>query len=466
MTSESKDAKEEKATASGAGGRQSRAAILDGPIRSTLFHLTWPMMLTALLNSWQVLIAVFWIGRLIGTSGLTTIAVMEPVFTILMLISGAAHVGVQVMTAKATGKGEGDAIPVIINGGYLALTWAVTVSIVGLVLLGPITKGLAGDIAIVDDLQRFLIPWLVFYAASNISGVTMFAVSATGWTRFGVIQTIVSIGLVLTLMPLFIAGFDLDLAGVSLSDGISDTLLLALTGFALYRFRDDLGLGAWRRPHWRVDFGIWRQIAGVGLFYQAARAMDFVSQAVMVRIIMESGRKADVAAYGVTFLLISHAAGALSCFGVAGSIMIGQNVGAKQPERAKAILRSTLIVLGCFGAGLVLLASYPAPLIRIFTDDPDVVARATDTVAALRWTVPPALMSVALLRSYTAVSANKLGNTLSIVCALLAIAIASVWPGEPLPRVTAGLLISQYLRLVVLILFYRRSFGRALRVHS
>jgi Na+-driven multidrug efflux pump len=453
---------EKKEDASGAGGRHSRAAILDGPIQGTLFRLAWPMAVTSLINGWQVVASMFWVGRLIGTAGLSTLAVMEPVLTILGLISGATYVGVQVLTAKATGSQDEKAIPIIVNGGYLAMLWALIVSVVGLILIAPITNLLAGNVGIEPSLKSYLIPWLLFYTAPVIGGVTMFAVSATGWTRFGLIQTVLSIAFVVTLTPLFIAGFDLGIAGVAISDGSADTLLLLLTGFVLYKYRSDLGLGQWRRSHWRLDFSLWRKIAGVGVFYQAARAMDFVAQALMVRIIMESGRAADVAAYGVTLTLIGTTTGAISCIGVAASIMIGQNVGAKKLERARQIVGVAIAWLATIGCGLVLLASYPEPLIGLFTDDPVVISQAADTVAGLRWTMPAGLVSGALLRIYTAVSANKLGNSLSIICALLAIVIASVLPGEPLTRVTAGLVTSWYVRLVVLALFYRRSFGAAL----
>jgi Na+-driven multidrug efflux pump len=442
-----------------AGGRRSRDAILGGPIAPTLFALAWPMAISALINGWQVLISIFWIGRLVGTDGLSTIAIMDPVFQILALVTGAAHVGVQVLTAKATGQQEGSAIPVIVNGGYLAASFALLVTVVGIVALGPIAHALAGDVGVAHSLESYLLPWLLFFVAPTLNGVTMFAISATGWTRFGLIQTVLAIGLALALTPLFLGVFDLGVAGAAISDGTSDLLLLVLTCVGLYKFRDQLELGTWKREHWRVDLRLWKEIASVGFFYQAARAMDFVAQIVMVRIIMESGRAADVAAYGVVTLLIGNTTGALSCLGVAGSIMVGQNVGAKQPARARAILRTSVTWLAVISLGLVALASFPEPLIRVFTDDPEVVARAADTVAGLRWTMPAGLVSAALLRTYTAVSKNKLGSTVSVACAFIAIGVASLVPGEPLERVTLGLVVSQYLRLCILALFYRRSFS-------
>jgi Na+-driven multidrug efflux pump len=340
-----------------------------------------------------------------------------------------------------------------VAGGF-----ALVVAASGLVLIGPLSRALAGDIGVAVELRAYLVPWLFFFIVPTLNGVLMFAVNATGWTRFGLIQTVLAIGFVMAFTPLFVAVFHLGLTGVAISDGLSDTMLLLLGCWAIYKFRKELALGDWRPSHKRPDFTLWKEIVGVGLFYQAARAMDFVAQGFMIRILMESERASDVAAYGVTMLLIGNVTGALSCVGVAGSIMVGQNVGAKQPDRARQVLRTTVIWLVGISCVLVAIATFPQPLIRVFSSDPAVIERATATVHGLRWTMPAGLVSATLLRSYTAVSKNKLGATLSIVCALAAMLIASVVSGNPLERVITGLVASQYLRVAVLALFYKRSF--------
>ncbi|MDB4957890.1 MAG: family efflux transporter [Myxococcales bacterium] len=458
-TDETSGDRESTGNTGAAGGRHGRAAILEAPLAGTLLRMTWPMTVTALISSWQGLIAIFWVGRMIGTFGLTTIAIWDPVFVILGLLSASAHIGVQVLTARATGRGDGQAIPVIVNGMYLGLAWAVVVAVVGLSQLGPITHALAGNTDVATGLRSFLVPWLLFYPVPVISGIAIFAVDATGWTRFGLIQTTISIVFVAVLMPVFVGAFDLGLAGVAISDGCSDTLLLLLTCAALYKFRNGLGLGDWSRRNLRVDFRLWWQVARVGVLYQAARAMDFVAQAVMVRIIIGAGRDADVAAYGLTLHLITMPTGAISCFGVAASIVIGQNVGAGKPARAKATLRLAVKWLALAGGGLIAIASFPEPLLRLFTDDAHVIARATATIGVLRWTIPAALVSGALLRAYTAISSNRLSSMVSIFCSAGAIVVASVLPGTPLERVGTALIASQYLRLLGLALLYRRSFA-------
>ena len=444
-----------------AGGPRSRDAILGAAIQPTLFRLAWPAMASTLLGEIQTFISMFWIGRLIGELGLATLGVVAPVFTTLGLIAGAAHIGVQVLAARAAGSADGKAIPIVVNGSYLGLAWGLAVTFVGLVLLGPITRALAGGLDIAGTLQPYLFVWLMFYAMPVVSGVTIFAVNATGWTRFGMIQSIVSIGLLVVLMPLFVGALHLDLVGVALSDGCSDVILLSLTCYALYRFRNDLGLGTWKRSDWRLDVRLWRDILHVGLFFQIARGMDFIAQVALVRVIMRSGTAA-VAGYGLAMFIMTMAVSAVGCIGGAAGIMIGQNVGARNPERATACLRIAVTWLAILGAALIALATFPGPVLRIFTGNDKVVAQATETIHALRWMMPAGMMSGALLRAYTAVSPNKLGNSISIGCAVFTIVAANTWPGAPLASVAVAVITSQYLRLGLLAALYRRLFSAAI----
>jgi len=452
----------EAAGASGAGGRSSRAAILEAPIQATLVRLAWPVAATALLGEAQGFISTFWIGRLIGVAGLATLAVMSPVLIALALVGGAVQLGVQVLAARSAGSQDGKALPIIVNGAYLAVAWGFMVMALGLALFHPITRALAGDLAIAGSLGNYLLPFFLFYPVPMVSGVAVFAIGATGWTRFGLIQSVVSIGLLVALMPVFASVLDFGLGGVALSDGCSDVLLLLLSCYAIYRFRNDLGLGAWQRAYRRLDLGLWRRILAIGLPYQLARSMDFIAQAILVRVMMESGQNATVAGYGVAMLVITLAVSVFGSLGVAAGVMIGQNVGAKQPERARTIVHLAVTQMLALGIIVAVVMPFADPVFRIFTDDNKVVVQAASVARALTWIIPARMLSAALLRAYTAVSPNKLGNSLSIVCGAITIVIAYTWPGTELERVTVAVLASGYLRLVLLAVLYRRYFSAAI----
>jgi Na+-driven multidrug efflux pump len=454
------------AGARGAGGRSSRAAILDGPIPATLVRMAWPIGASALLGEAQGVISTFWIGRLIGVAGLATLAVVGPVLVALALVGGAVPLGVQVLTARSAGSQDGRALPIIVNGAYLAIAWGVAVMAIGLALLHPINHALAGDLAIAGSLERYLFPFLLFYPVPMISGVVTFAVGATGWTRFGLIYNVVSIGLMVALMPVFAGVLDLGLAGVALSDGCSDMLLLLLSCYVIHKLRNDLGLGVWQRMHRRLDLASWRRILVAGVPYQLARGMDFVTQVALVRVMMASGDNATVAGYGVAMVVITLAVSVVGSLGVAAGIMVGQNAGAKQWARAQAIVRFTLTWLAILGVALAILAAFAEPVFRLFSDDARVVSEAAAIAGALRWSIPANMLGSLMLRAYTAIAPNKLANALSILCGAITIVLAHVWPGAALERLTVAVLAGSYLRLIVLSSVYPRYFPRYFRATS
>jgi Na+-driven multidrug efflux pump len=445
----------------GAGGRRSRTAILEGPVGPTLFGLAWPMAGMLVLDQSQVFLTALFAGRLIEGDSLAALAVMSPVLLVLSLVTGALHVGVQVLVARSGGRGDGHAIPIVVNGLYMSMAWGVAVTLFALWQLPSLASALAGDLDIAKDLESYFLPWSCFYSATVIAGVVMFAVTGTGWTRFALGRSVAALALMLALVPIFVNVLGLGLAGLSLSDGISDTLLLVLACVALYKFRNDLELGPWRREHWRPDTGLWWRILSVGAPYQLARVTAAVAQIAMVRVLMTSNDADLVAGYGIAMLVIMMVLGlAGGCISAATGIMVGQNAGAGNLVRAKQSLGVALRWTAGLGVAVIVLTTFAEPVYGSFTDDPETVSHADSIMSILRWAVPASLVNGVLLRSYTALAANKLGNFVATGCSLLAIAAVLVLPGNPVELVTAVAVASAYVQLALVAVITRRAFAR------
>ena len=446
-----------------AGGPRSRDAIMSGPILATLVGLAWPMLAATFLGQLVDLVSMFWAGKLIGTGAIALVSLLGPLFTALLHLVSAVPVGVQVLVATSVGKGDGESPAIIVNGAYLVLAITLAITAVGLTQLGPISAALAGDLDLAAELERYLVPWCLFYPVPALAMVISYGVAAGGWTRFGLLQTFMTLALVTVLLPFFIAGCDLGLAGMAVADGVSDTVLLLFTWAALRRYRDDLlGLGEWRREAYRVTGRIWRRILAVGLPPQLVRSADFVAQVVFVRIVIGDGEVAT-AAYGVAMLLFLFPGSVTLALGNAAGIMIGHNAGAANAERARASLRLALISGVGFATAIALLSVLVTrPLVGLLTDDPAVVAEAVATLDLLRFALPPLAVMQCLLRAYTAVGRNKLASALSSGVTAASIAVAYLHPGSGLEAVVTALLVSTYGKAALLAAIYRGSFRREL----
>ena len=61
------------------GGAQSRQAILSGPIVKVMSQLAWPVFVRSSLGMIGPLLAMFWMGRLVGTVGVALVLIQATV---------------------------------------------------------------------------------------------------------------------------------------------------------------------------------------------------------------------------------------------------------------------------------------------------------------------------------------------------------------------------------------------------
>jgi len=125
--------------------------------------------------------------------------------------------------------------------------------------------------------------------------------------------------------------------------------------------------------HLGVNFKIIGRLVKLSLGTIGQNLIGTTSWIVLVRIISVFGSEI-VAGYTIAIRIISFVM--LPSWGIsnAASTLVGQNLGAKKPERAERAVMITswvnMILLGIIGLVLVAL---PAPFIRLFIEDPAVV---------------------------------------------------------------------------------------------
>ena len=133
--------------------------------------------------------------------------------------------------------------------------------------------------------------------------------------------------------------------------------------------------------HWRLDLGIVRRVLRVGLPTGVERLTMRLGMMAFVRVVASLGTVA-VAAHTVALRAESLSFMPGFGFAVAGTTLVGQGLGARDPRWAERsgyltyqIAASLMVVMG------LVFILFPHPLIRLFTDDPAVIQTA---VAPLR----------------------------------------------------------------------------------
>jgi len=362
-----------------------RTPLLSGSLLKALASLSIPMLLSGALQEMQSLIDLFWVGRL-GPHAVAAVSMSGIVMFLLSPVAMGLMVGTMALVSRRVGAhqpreaGHAAAQSLLLSAGL-----GVLVSVIGWYLT-PQVFPLLG-VRATDALQHNVDPaqivregigflriimagqWLMFILLACFASL-----QAAGNARTPMICSLAATLANMVLDPLLIYGIGpfprMGVPGAALATVISQVIALAAALQALRGSGQGLTL---RCESFRIDPEICWRILSIGLPGSGQLLLRSLMSAALMRIVAICGPVA-VAAYGIglrwhMFILMPAFA-----LGNATATLVGQNLGAGQPDRAR---RSAWLAAGIDAgimvlfAGLALVAA--EPLVRCFTKDPEVV---------------------------------------------------------------------------------------------
>lgn len=292
----------------------------------------------------------------------------------LIAIAELAAVGLTAVAARRHGERNRDlAARVVFDAFGLALILAAVVSIGGLLTLPWLFSIMATPEAVTVQGAGYLTVYLTGVPILFTYFVMGAAFRAAGDTRTPLYLLALAVGLNILLDPLLIFGFGpfprLGIQGAALATIMTRALSLAIGLTWLVR-RGLVRRGPLRVPELRKMFRIGLPVSAAGVVFSAVYI-------VLTRITSQFGTPA-LAALGVGHKIESLSYMACIGFGVAAATVVGQNLGAGKPERAR---RGGWIATGyaLAATGLAALAFLLIPewLMGVFTQDAAVIAAGT-----------------------------------------------------------------------------------------
>jgi putative MATE family efflux protein len=350
-----------------------------GPISRAIFLLATPMVLEMLMESLFAIVDMFWVTRL-GSDAVATIGLTESMLTILFSVAFGVSLSTTAMVARRIG--EKDHAGAATAGSQSILLGTAVAIALGLpaCLFAPQLLGLMGaSPQLIATGHHYT---AVAFASSVIimllflnNAIFRGAGDAAAAMRVLWLSNIIN----LVLDPCFIFGLGpfpkLGVTGASVS-----TLIGRSCGVA-YQFWL-LGYGSERITiHFadlRVVPRVIASLARVSATGVAQFAVGHTSWVVLVRIVSSFGAAA-VAGYAIgirVFLFVL-----LPSWGLSGAAatMVGQNLGARKPERAeRAVYLTGLYNMLFLGLVSVVFIAAPNIIIDRFTTDPSVAPHAID----------------------------------------------------------------------------------------
>lgn len=346
----------------------------EGSINRAIFLLSVPMVLEMAMESLFALVDAFYVSRL-GVEALATVSLTESVLTLVYSLAIGLSMGTTAMVARRIGEKDVEgASRAGIQAMYLALSVSLVISVVGVFQAEAILQLMGADQAVIATGSGYT-RWML---TGNLTIMYIFLINAifrgAGDASLAMRTLIISNGLNIMLDPLFIFGWGpvpaFGVTGAAIATNIGRGVGIV---YQLYHLMEGKGVIKVKRAYTAVDFGmIWRLIkvsaGGTGQFIIASASWLF-----LVRIISQFGSTA-LAGYTLAIRVVVFTI--LPAWGMsnASATLVGQNLGAGQPDRAeKSVWRAALFNMVFLGLVSVVFLLAARTIMGFFTTDAEVL---------------------------------------------------------------------------------------------
>lgn len=348
------------------------------PTRAVL-AVAWPMVALGWLKSFYFLANSFWVSRL-GTEELAALGGSAFAWWATSILCDLGATGTHALIAREEGAGKRGGVGVIATQGlWLAALVGGVLAIFASPLAATYTEAVGFGLGSAEatHASRWLEASLLSSFALGAHAVVGAVFRGLGWTRLALVITTVTLVVNAALDPLLIWGWgpvpSLGIAGTAWATAVSN-LLGAWIGLVVLARRGRAVRLSKPVPAQLVE------ITRVGLPIVASGLAFCFVYVLMGRIVNTFGPH-NIAALGLGHRVESLAYMVCVGFQVAASTLVGQWLGAGQPDRARECAAAAARINGWVVAGLgALLAIFATPLFRVFGEAP-----VPEASAYLRW---------------------------------------------------------------------------------
>ena len=347
-------------------------------INRAIFLLAIPMILEMVLEALFAVVDIFFVNK-IGIEASSAVVLTEASLTILYSIAWGLSIGVTALVARRAGeKNFKAASEVAVQSILLGSFFSIIISVVGFIYSKEILRLMGATPKVVE--QNYLFTKIML--TGNIVIVLLFINNAVfrgvGNASIAMKTLLLANAINIVLDPLLIMGI-----GPFPQMGVVGAAIATTTGrsvavlYQFYYLFNGKGLIKLAGSQFRIKFDLMRNIlktSAGGMFQFTIGSCSWIFLAM---IIAESGTAA-VSGYGTAIRICIFTI--LPAWGLANAAatLVGQNLGAGQPERAEQSVWRTALIAFCFFAVVaVVFFVFGEHLMRFFIQDTTAIAEGT-----------------------------------------------------------------------------------------
>jgi putative MATE family efflux protein len=361
--------------------------LTTGSITRHLLKTAGFMLVTMVFQTLYFLVDLYWVGRL-GKEAVAAVGIAGNLTFIVLAISQMLGVGTTTLVSHAAGRKDHPRALLVFNQSQaLSIVVGAIFLVVAMLLRGPYSSTQGADAQTARQAEEYL-TWFIPAMALQFAMVAMgAALRGTGNFKPGMIVATTTVILNMILAPFLIFGWvtgvPLGVAGAAISSLVAVAVGVGWLG--LYFIKPSAYLHFIPRQ-WVPQFPLWSQMLKIGL----PAGAEFGLMAVYIFVIYSISRPFGAAAqagFGIGLRIVQAGFMPVVALGFSVAPVAGQNFGARLPDRVKKTYVTGVSMAAGVMAVLAVACHFgAAPMVRVFSSDPQVVDVGAEYLRIIAWT--------------------------------------------------------------------------------
>ena len=361
-----------------------QANITGGSIDRAIILLAVPMILEMAMESLFAVVDIFFVSK-VSVNAVAVVGLTESLLTIVYSLGWGLAMGATAMIARRVGEKNNEAAAVAaVQAIYIAFFISALISIAGIFFSEDILHMMGASAEIIQQGKGFTKIMLggnfVIMFLFLINGIFRGAGDAALAMRSLWIANIINI----ILDPLFIFGIgpfpELGVEGAAVATTIGRGTGVLYQVYHLFKGK---GIIKIHSNNWNIDWSIIKNLINVSAGTTGQFIIASASWIFLMRIIAHFG---SVALAGYTIAIRVIVFTILPAWGMANAAatMVGQNLGAKQPERAeKSVWRAGFFNMIFMLTVMIIFLLFSKAIVSFFTDQDEVILYAAECLTII-----------------------------------------------------------------------------------
>lgn len=350
--------------------RGDHADYTTGPLTDAIVLLSVPMVVEMLMESLFAVVDIFWVSRL-GKNAVAAVGLTESLMAVMETLAMGLSIGVTAMVSRRIGEKDPEAAArAAVQGLWLAGFLSLILGIIGAYHAPSLLRLMGAEPDVVQSGVGFTQTMLAGSGSMILLFITNAAFRGAGDAAIAMRTLIFANSLNMLLGPCLIFGLGpfpaLGVRGAAVATTVGRSLGVL---YQLYRLTQAGGHLVVRPRHLPLDFRVMRRLLDLSA---AGTLQTFVSTASWVGTARLMSAFGSVAMAGYTIGIRIIVFGLLPSWGIANAAatLVGQSLGAKNPERARqAVWRAGFINLCVMGFVGLLFVLFAGSIVRLFSDE-------------------------------------------------------------------------------------------------